>query len=178
MFVITFMSIALLDRLLFWMRCRQLWREAKEAAERLIVVLEESERESRLVCMNDQIHKNNSSTDEENQSKEMGTREVYDYQQQKWVPYISDPNKWYQHLLDVRDGYAERATQGRYVMGSGLKYRELKEMKQKEKTVVNLVTPVAQALEMAKSELKQKGEDSIMDGGCKTAFSNWNSLRY
>ena len=51
------------------MRCRQLWREAKEAAERLIEVLEDSERGSRLVCMNDQIHKNNSSTEEENQSK-------------------------------------------------------------------------------------------------------------
>ena len=43
-------------------------------------------------------------------------------------------------------------------MGSGLKYRELKEMKQKEKPVVNLITPVAKALEMAKSELKRKGE--------------------
>ena len=46
------MSIALLDELLFWMRCRQLRREAREAAKRLIVVLEElnytdSEQESR-----------------------------------------------------------------------------------------------------------------------------------
>ena len=39
MFAITFMSIALLDDLLFWMRCQQLRREAREAAERLIVVL-------------------------------------------------------------------------------------------------------------------------------------------
>ena len=153
MFAITFMSIALLDELLFWMRCRQLRREAREAAERLIEVLEDSERESRPICMNDQIHKNNSSTEEENQSKEMGIREVYDYQQLMWVPYVSDPDKWYQHLLDVRDGYVERDSQGRYVMGGGLKYRELKEMKQKETPVVNLVTPVAQALEMAKSEL-------------------------
>ena len=30
--------------------------------------------------MNEQIRKNNSSTKEENQWKEMGTREVYDYQ--------------------------------------------------------------------------------------------------
>ena len=124
------------------------------------------------------VRKNNSSTEEENQSKEMGTREVCDYQQQKWVPYVSHPYKWYQHLLDVRDGYAERATQGRYVMGSGLKYRELKEMKQKEKPVVNPVIPVAKALEIAKSELKRKGEDSIMDGAPKTATSDWNSLRY
>ena len=108
----------------------------------------------------------------------MGTREVYDYQQQKWVPYISDPDKWYQHLLDVRDGYAERDSQDRYVMGSGQKYRELKEMRQKEKPLVNLVTPVAQALEMAKSELKQKQEDSVTDRGHKTATLDWNSLRY
>ena len=37
----------------------------------------------------------------------MGTREVYDYKQQKWVPYVSDPDKWYQHLLDIRDGLVE-----------------------------------------------------------------------
>ena len=108
----------------------------------------------------------------------MGTRLVYDYQQQKWIPYVSDPDKWYQHLLDVRDGYAERDSQGHYIVGSGRKYRELKEMRQKEKPVVNLVTPVAQVLEMAKSELKRKGEDSITDGGRKTATSDWNSLRY
>ena len=84
----------------------------------------------------------------------MGTRQVYDYQQQKWIPYVSDPNKWYQHLLDARDGYTEHDSQGHYIVGSGRKYRELKEMRQKENPVVNLVTPVAQALEMAKSELK------------------------
>ena len=86
--------------------------------------------------------------------KETDTREVYDYQQQKLIPYDSDPDKWYQHFLDVRDDYAERDSQGGYIMGSGRKYRELKEMRQKEKPLVNLVTPVAQALEMAKLELK------------------------
>ena len=84
----------------------------------------------------------------------MGTRLVYDYQQQKWIPYVSDPEFWYQHSLDAIDGYAERDSQGRYVMGSGQKYRELKEMRQKEKPAVNLVTLIAQALEMAKSDLK------------------------
>ena len=91
----------------------------------------------------------------------MGIREVYDCQQQKWVPYISDPDKWYQHLLDVRDGYTERDSQDHYMVGSGRKYRELKKMRQKEKPVLNMVTPVAQILEMAKSEFKQKREDSI-----------------
>ena len=47
MFAIPFMSIALLDELLFWMRCKQLQREAREAAERLIEMRKDSERESR-----------------------------------------------------------------------------------------------------------------------------------
>ena len=114
----------------------------------------------------------------------MGSRLVYDYQQQKWILYVSDPDKWYQHLLDVRDGYAECDSQGHYIVGSGRKYRELKEMKSLEskmetqRPVFNLVSPVAQATEMATSELKRKGEDSITQGGRKTATSDWNSLRY
>ena len=35
MIVITFMTIAVLDELLLWMRCRQLCRQAREALERL-----------------------------------------------------------------------------------------------------------------------------------------------
>ena len=46
MFAITFMSMPLLDELFLWMRCRQLRHEVKEAAERLIVVLEDSQQES------------------------------------------------------------------------------------------------------------------------------------
>ena len=42
----TFMCIALFDKLLFRMRCRQLRREAREAGERLIEVLEDSELDS------------------------------------------------------------------------------------------------------------------------------------
>ena len=47
-----------------------------------------------------------------------------------------------------------------------------------QRPVFNLVSPVAQATEMAKLEFKRKGEDSITDGGRKTATSDWNSLRY
>ena len=47
MFAITFMCITLFDELLFRMRCRQLRREAREASERLIEVLEDSELNSR-----------------------------------------------------------------------------------------------------------------------------------
>ena len=51
-------------------------------------------------------------------------------------------------------------------MGSGRKYREFKEIetsqkkKNQLKSIVNLVTPVAQALEMAKLEIKHKREES------------------
>ena len=63
--------------------------------------------------------------------KEMGTREVYDYEQQKWVPYVSDPDKRYQHLLDMRDGLVEPDYLGSYIVGSGEKPRRLKEMERK-----------------------------------------------
>ena len=64
------------------------------------------------------------------------------------------------------------------MVDSGRTYRELKEMRQKKKPVVNLLTPVAQDLEMANLELRRKGEDSILDRGRKTATLDWNSLRY
>ena len=83
--------------------------------------------------MNEQIRKNSSSAKEDNRLKEMGSRLVHNYQQQKWFPYVSDPESWYQHSLDVVVGYAEHDSQGRYIFGSGRKYRELKEMRQKEK---------------------------------------------
>ena len=43
MFGIMFVTIAMFDELLFWMRCRQLRREAREAAEHLIEVFERQE---------------------------------------------------------------------------------------------------------------------------------------
>ena len=108
----------------------------------------------------------------------MGTILFYDYQQQKEILHVLDPESWYQHSLDVIDSYAKRDSQGCYIFGNGRKYRELKEMRQKEKPVVNLVIPEAQALEMAKSDLKRKQEDSIKGGEHKTATMDWNSLRY
>lgn len=45
MFGFVCMTLAVLDELLFWMRCRQLRREAREAAERLIEVFERQENE-------------------------------------------------------------------------------------------------------------------------------------
>ena len=39
--------------------------------------------------------------------KEMGRRLIYGYNLQKLVSYLSYPDAWYQHLLDVWDGYVE-----------------------------------------------------------------------
>ena len=92
----------------------------------------------------------------------MGTREVYDYKLQKWVRYVSDPDKWYKHLIDLRNGLVQPDHLGRYIVGSGAKYRHLKEMEteqiEKQRPVVNLVSPVAQATEMARSEIKRECE--------------------
>lgn len=106
----------------------------------------------------------------------MGSIEVYDYQQQRWVPYVADPEAWYQHFKDLRDGSVRPDGRGRYVVGSGSSQKrvqmleaKLKEANQKLKDteeklkhaqhpVVNLVSPVAQANEIAQSEVQRSRE--------------------
>ena len=70
--------------------------------------------------------------------------------------------KWYQHLIDLRDGLVQPDHLGRYIVGSGAKHRRLKEMEakqiemcEKQRPVVNLVSLVVQATEMARSEIKR-----------------------
>ena len=58
----------------------------------------------------------------------MGSIEVYDLKQEKWVPFVPDPDEWYQHFKDLRDGYVQPDHMGPYIMGSGKKFRRLKEM--------------------------------------------------
>ena len=92
----------------------------------------------------------------------MGTRELYNYKLQKWVPYVSYPDKWYQHLIDLSDRLVQPDHLGRFIVGSGAKYRHLKEMEteqiEKQRPVVNLVSSVAQATDMARSEIKRERE--------------------
>jgi menaquinone-dependent protoporphyrinogen IX oxidase len=92
----------------------------------------------------------------------MGSIEVYDYNQQKWVPYVPDNEKWYQHFKDLRDGYVQPDHMGRYIVGSGTRYRKLREEEDKyiQRPVVNLVTPVAQAIAIAKSEEEEERKKS------------------
>ena len=62
----------------------------------------------------------------------------------------------------MRDGLVESDYLGRYILGSEEKHRHLKEMEakqiEKQRPVVNLVSPVAQATEMARSEIKRERE--------------------
>ena len=46
---------------------------------------------------------------------------------------MSDYNAWNQHFKDLRDGYVQPDHMGRYVVGSGKKYRKLKEIETREK---------------------------------------------
>ena len=130
----------------------------------------------------------------------MGSIEVYDAKQEKWVPFVPDYDEWYQHFKDLRDGYVQPDHMGRYVVGSGKINRKLKEMEAREKEahekeialsklqrpVVNQITPVGQALEMTKSEIQRKkkeNEQATTMGGQQMpkkykAYVDWNSFRY
>lgn len=102
----------------------------------------------------------------------MGSIEVYDYKQQKWVPYVPDYDKWYQHFKDMRDGYVQPDHLGRYIVGSGSRNRRLKEEEQ-SRPVVKLVSPVAQATEIAKAEVERerKKEDGKKRKNTKSVLS-------
>ena len=76
------------------------------------------------------------------------------------------------HFKDLRDGYVQPDHMGRYVVGSGKKYRKLKEMetrgkemREQQRPFLKQITPVAQAIETAKSEIEQ---DSKKEGGSKS----------
>ena len=114
----------------------------------------------------------------------MGSIEVYDYKQQKWVPYVPDPEKWYQHFKDLRDGYVKPDHKGRYIVGSGAINRKLKEL-EKQQPQVNLVTPVAQATEIARSEVERMQKEHSYKSRAKgpkkyqdTESIDWEKFRY
>lgn len=88
----------------------------------------------------------------------MGSIEIFDSKQMKWVPYVPDYDKWKQHFQDIQNGYVKPDHLGRYIVGSGRKYRPKTEVKVQQPQV-KFVTPIAQALEIAKSELQRENSN-------------------
>lgn len=86
----------------------------------------------------------------------MGSIEIYDAKKGQWVPYVPDFKKWEQHFIDISEGRVRPDHKGRYIVGSGTRNR-IPSPKPVDLPKVTLVTPVAQAIEMAKSELKRQG---------------------
>lgn len=85
----------------------------------------------------------------------MGSLEVFDYKQQKWVPLNPDPEEAYRHFKDLRDGLVFPDHKGRYFIGSGKNRRS-------SAPVVNLVSPVVVGTEIARSEVARKNnEDKV-----------------
>jgi hypothetical protein len=82
----------------------------------------------------------------------MGSVEYFDFKERKWLPYIPDAKKWTQHFLDIHEGRVRPDQYGRYEVGSGARFRPQPEVTRPE---VKFVTPVAQAIKQAKSELKR-----------------------
>lgn len=89
----------------------------------------------------------------------MGSVEVYDFNKMQWVPYVPDFNKWIRHFEDISAGRVRPDFKGRYIVGSGSRHGPDSSTRQQEPNV-KLVTPVAQAIEMAKSELNREKEDA------------------
>ena len=97
----------------------------------------------------------------------MGSIEVFDCQQGKWVPYVSTPEdveRYYQQMLAEINGKKKPG-----VLESKLRHMEdqLKETQQKLEAAetelkqgrtltVKQVTPVAQAIEIAKAEVARE----------------------
>ena len=100
----------------------------------------------------------------------MGRIEIYNYKKKQWVPYIADHKKWEQHFVDVSERRVRPDHKGRYIVGSGSRWRPTSEVPK-----VELVTPVAQTIEMAKSELKRDGQKAIR-GNAKKRRRSYNQL--
>ena len=129
------------------------------------------------------------------QTVNMGSIEVYDTKLRK--SYEPDYEKCCRQVKDMSEGYVEYDPMGQYVVGCGTRHRRLNDMEaqiqQQQQPVINLVTPVAQRLERAKSELellrKEKMLENAWNGqsGTKRRKKNrahrsqqvdWNALRY
>ena len=91
----------------------------------------------------------------------MGSIEVYDYEQMKWVPYVSTPEdaeRYYQRLkarID-RQTYDQESRLSKQLKDTEEKLKEAEEKLRERTPIVKQITPVAQAIEIAESEVKRE----------------------
>lgn len=86
----------------------------------------------------------------------MDSIEIYDYKQSKWIPYVPDHKKWGKHFVEKNsEGKMQPDHKGRYIVGSGSRWRPATDP---DTPKVELLTSVAQAIEMAKSKPRREGE--------------------
>ena len=102
----------------------------------------------------------------------MGSREIYDYKLQKWVPYVStleDVKRRFEEFEQRNKGYPEmtmKVSQLETKLNEKEeKIRHLEEQLNLKVPIVKQVTPIAQAIEIAQSEIQRKKED--MKQPCK-----------
>ncbi|OWF47766.1 hypothetical protein KP79_PYT06224 [Mizuhopecten yessoensis] len=81
----------------------------------------------------------------------MVVTEMFDFKQLRWVSYVPEYDKSMRHVEDMAEGRAKAYHKGRYVVGSGSNHR-----KTTDTPNIKMVTPVAQAVEMARAELRRK----------------------
>ena len=82
------------------------------------------------------------------ETETMGSIEIYDVHGKTWLPYVPDFKKWEQHIVHLSEGRGRPDHKGRYMVGSG---SQVKTVRADDTPKVTLVTPVAQAVEMARS---------------------------
>ena len=91
----------------------------------------------------------------------MGSLMVYDHKNKEWIPYVADIQKWEKHFEDISQGRVYPDPKGRYIVGSGARFRFSSPHKPVESPELNMITPIAQTLEMAKSEVSREGSKVI-----------------
>jgi hypothetical protein len=53
----------------------------------------------------------------------VGSIEIYDHKNKRWVPYVPDYKKWEQHFTDVLEVRVRADRRGQYLVGSGARWR-------------------------------------------------------
>ena len=79
----------------------------------------------------------------------MGSIEINDATQRKWVPYVPDFKTLEQHFVDISEGRVRPDHKGRYIVGSGSRTpAQTKKFDDYFKEELHVVTPTAHAVEI------------------------------